>query len=94
MSGCWDNLVGVWRLIESHVEGMTLTRARWRDDIWTMKYLSGFKWEMLGEQVGEWAKSWAVRTAEPLRPLHAFPERCCAPLVSSRSKRSLSRSHC
>ncbi|ORY32084.1 hypothetical protein BCR39DRAFT_524103 [Naematelia encephala] len=25
---------------------------RWRDDIWTMKYLSGFKWEMLGEQVG------------------------------------------
>ena len=28
-------------------------RSRWRDDIWTMKYLSGFKWEMLGEQVGE-----------------------------------------
>jgi len=26
---------------------------RWRDDIWTMRYLSGFKWEMLGEQVGE-----------------------------------------
>lgn len=25
---------------------------RWRDDIWTMRYLSGFKWEMLGEQVG------------------------------------------
>ncbi|OCF35355.1 pre-rRNA-processing protein ESF2 [Kwoniella heveanensis BCC8398] len=24
---------------------------RWRDDIWTMKYLSGFRWEMLGEQV-------------------------------------------
>ncbi|BEJ12969.1 hypothetical protein CspHIS471_0301430 [Cutaneotrichosporon sp. HIS471] len=24
---------------------------RWRDDIWTMRYLSGFKWEMLGEQV-------------------------------------------
>ncbi|WVR04972.1 hypothetical protein IAU60_001984 [Kwoniella sp. DSM 27419] len=24
---------------------------KWRDDIWTMKYLSGFKWEMLGEQV-------------------------------------------
>lgn len=23
----------------------------WRDDIWTMRYLSGFKWEMLGEQV-------------------------------------------
>lgn len=28
---------------------------KWRDDIWTMKYLSGFKWEMLGEQVGEYA---------------------------------------
>lgn len=27
---------------------------KWRDDIWTMKYLSGFKWEMLGEQVGEY----------------------------------------
>lgn len=27
---------------------------RWRDDVWTMRYLSGFKWEMLGEQVGEW----------------------------------------
>jgi ESF2/ABP1 family protein len=27
---------------------------RWRDDIWTMRYLSGFKWEMLGEQVGEY----------------------------------------
>lgn len=26
---------------------------RWRDDVWTMKYLSGFKWEMLGEQIGE-----------------------------------------
>ncbi|EIW70240.1 hypothetical protein TREMEDRAFT_73771 [Tremella mesenterica DSM 1558] len=24
---------------------------RWREDVWTMKYLSGFKWEMLGEQV-------------------------------------------
>jgi ESF2/ABP1 family protein len=25
---------------------------KWRDDIWTMRYLSGFRWEMLGEQVG------------------------------------------
>lgn len=25
---------------------------KWRDDIWTMRYLSGFKWEMLGEQIG------------------------------------------
>ncbi|KAI9638492.1 uncharacterized protein MKK02DRAFT_22724 [Dioszegia hungarica] len=24
---------------------------KWRDDIWTMRYLSGFKWEMLGEQI-------------------------------------------
>lgn len=27
--------------------------CRWRDDIWTVKYLPGFKWEMLGEQVGK-----------------------------------------
>ena len=27
--------------------------TRWRDDIWTMKYLPKFKWYMLTEQVGE-----------------------------------------
>lgn len=27
--------------------------TRWRDDIWTMKYLPKFKWNMLTEQVGE-----------------------------------------
>jgi hypothetical protein len=32
--------------------GMDWADDRWRDDVWTMKYLSGFKWEMLGEQVG------------------------------------------
>ncbi len=26
--------------------------TRWRDDIWTMKYLPKFKWNMLTEQVG------------------------------------------
>jgi len=26
--------------------------TRWRDDIWTMKYLPKFKWYMLTEQVG------------------------------------------
>ena len=26
---------------------------RWRDDIWTMKYLPKFKWNMLTEQVGK-----------------------------------------
>jgi ESF2/ABP1 family protein len=26
--------------------------TRWRDDVWTMKYLSRFKWFMLTEQVG------------------------------------------
>ena len=26
--------------------------SRWRDDVWTMKYLSRFKWYMLTEQVG------------------------------------------
>jgi hypothetical protein len=28
--------------------------SRWRDDIWTMKYLPKFKWYMLTEQVGEY----------------------------------------
>ena len=26
--------------------------TRWRDDVWTMKYLPKFKWSMLTEQVG------------------------------------------
>ncbi len=26
--------------------------TRWRDDIWTMKYLPKFKWHMLTEQIG------------------------------------------
>ena len=26
--------------------------SRWRDDIWTMKYLPKFKWNMLTEQIG------------------------------------------
>lgn len=27
--------------------------TRWRDDVWTMKYLPRFKWNMLTEQVGK-----------------------------------------
>lgn len=27
--------------------------TRWRDDVWTMKYLPKFKWNMLTEQVGQ-----------------------------------------
>jgi ESF2/ABP1 family protein len=27
---------------------------KWKDDVWTMKYLPRFKWNMLSEQVGEW----------------------------------------
>lgn len=26
--------------------------SRWRDDVWTMKYLPRFRWDMLSEQVG------------------------------------------
>lgn len=26
--------------------------TRWRDDVWTMKYLPKFKWNMLTEQIG------------------------------------------
>ena len=28
--------------------------TRWRDDVWTMKYLPKFKWHMLTEQIGEY----------------------------------------
>ena len=27
--------------------------SRWRDDVWTMKYLPKFKWNMLTEQIGQ-----------------------------------------
>lgn len=27
--------------------------SRWKDDVWTMKYLPKFKWNMLTEQVGK-----------------------------------------
>lgn len=44
----------LFRAKEAHraVWAMADQIRRWRDDVWTMKYLSGFKWEMLGEQVG------------------------------------------
>jgi len=39
---------------------------RWRDDIWTMKYLSGFKWEMLGEQVAYERQAHTARLRQAL----------------------------
>jgi len=39
---------------------------RWRDDVWTMKYLSGFKWEMLGEQVGMSSLGFSLNPYEAL----------------------------
>ncbi|KAJ9122502.1 hypothetical protein QFC22_001931 [Naganishia vaughanmartiniae] len=39
---------------------------RWRDDIWTMKYLSGFKWEMLGEQVAYERQAHSARLRQEL----------------------------
>jgi ESF2/ABP1 family protein len=29
--------------------------TRWRDDVWTMKYLPRFKWDMLTEQIGTYS---------------------------------------
>jgi hypothetical protein len=52
-------------------QGTKLIRDRWRDDIWTMKYLSGFKWEMLGEQVGECAECPGHGTAGTTNRIHA-----------------------
>ncbi|KIM25613.1 hypothetical protein M408DRAFT_26156 [Serendipita vermifera MAFF 305830] len=28
--------------------------SRWREDVWTMRYLPRFKWYMLTEQIGKW----------------------------------------
>ena len=42
------------------------TDDRWRDDVWTMKYLSGFKWEMLGEQVGMSSLGFSLNPYEAL----------------------------
>ncbi len=33
--------------------GMKGNARRFKDDVWTMKYLPGFKWHMLTEQLGE-----------------------------------------
>ena len=34
--------------------------SRWRDDVWTMKYLPKFKWHMLTEQIGEFFPDFAL----------------------------------
>lgn len=43
---------------------------RWRDDIWTMKYLSGFKWEMLGEQVGMYLSRFSFFVIRSIKAYH------------------------
>lgn len=35
--------------------------TRWRDDVWTMKYLPKFKWNMLTEQIGEHLEQYCGR---------------------------------
>nr|ODN87004.1 pre-rRNA-processing protein ESF2 [Cryptococcus depauperatus CBS 7841] len=39
------------QVIEERRETADKRIQRWRDGIWTMRYLSGFKEEMLGEQI-------------------------------------------
>ena len=34
--------------------------TRWRDDVWTMKYLPRFKWNMLTEQIGSYCLSQCI----------------------------------
>lgn len=45
-----------------------LGARRWRDEIWTMKYLSGFKWGMLSEQLGECGRTslWELVADRPI----------------------------
>lgn len=42
--------------------GLGHSKRRWRDEVWTMRYLPGFKWNRLSEQLGEWTCSTALPT--------------------------------
>jgi ESF2/ABP1 family protein len=44
--------------------------TRWRDDVWTMKYLPKFKWNMLTEQVGEYFMTNRLRSLLIFRIAH------------------------
>lgn len=57
--------------------------TRWRDDVWTMKYLPRFKWNMLTEQVGECTSSscfpsliYLEQLTRPPYTPHAFGWNC------------------
>jgi ESF2/ABP1 family protein len=56
--------------------------SRWRDDIWTMKYLPKFKWNMLTEQVGK--PEIDTKLYLILKPCFRSPRGCCTycPLAS------------
>lgn len=64
--------------LDAGLDSLSCTNGfRWSDDIWTMKYLSGFKWEMLGEQVGKSRLSTHVDTSLPVESelIHVAYER-------------------
>jgi len=46
--------------------GGKMSARRWRDEVWTMKYLSGFKWGMLSEQLANERASRASRVRAEL----------------------------
>lgn len=51
------NLIGDIAVTKSSGKGSAKKNGgtkKWKDDVWTMKYLPKFKWNMLSEQVGEW----------------------------------------
>ena len=43
--------------------------TRWRDDVWTMKYLPKFKWSMLTEQIGQCFLQLLLSTSSHLDPI-------------------------
>lgn len=43
---------------------------KWKDDVWTMKYLPRFKWNMLSEQVGEFPPTFIWQSCSP--STHAY----------------------
>lgn len=75
--------------------------TRWRDDVWTMKYLPKFKWSMLTEQIGKSSEPVYILKLMPLRLQPMKPPctprncgwNCRSPNGSSSNTSATSNSH-
>ena len=70
--------------------------SRWRDDVWTMKYLPKFKWNMLTEQIGEHNQPFTVHISvsycrQPMKLLSMPHSSESSSLSRGRSRGNISR---